>query len=203
MSQISTAAAPPARRRCRRMAQALLLAALSLGLAGCGDTLQDRPIAHNTLETLLMAPFPVYWLGRSFAGLQITEASTDPGGALSIQYGDCRQGGQGTCVPPLRLVTSPDNSFIPASAGPHDVAQVRGVSALSTSSGRTLALPTGGVVVDIYALSSALAAKAAQAAVPINRVGYPGEPLPAPQRDSGFADRPLPAQVPAPLAPVR
>src|SRR5207248_6453715 len=88
-------------------------------LVACGDTLQAQPIAHNTLETLLVAPYPVYWLGRSFKDLQITEASHDPGGAFSVQYGNCVEGGQGTCVPPLRVVTSPDNSFLPVGGAAH------------------------------------------------------------------------------------
>ena len=67
---------------------------------------------HNTLESLLVAPYPVYWLGRSFQGMAITEATHDPGGAFTVQYGDCVEGGQSTCVPALRVVTSPDNSFV-------------------------------------------------------------------------------------------
>ena len=97
-----------------------LLLALCAGAAGaCGNTVQDQPIPHNTLETLLLAPYPVYWLGRSFRGIAITEAARDPSGAFNVQYGDCQQGGQGTCVPPLRVVTSPDNSFVPGASAPH------------------------------------------------------------------------------------
>src|SRR5580700_7882378 len=85
----------------------------ALGLGACGNTLQDQPIPHNSLESLLLAPYPVYWLGGSFHGLAITEASRDPSGAFTVQYGDCLEGGQSTCVPPLKVVTSPDNSFVP------------------------------------------------------------------------------------------
>ena len=84
---------------------------MAFALGGCGDTLQDQPISHSSLENLLVSPFPVYWLGGSFHGFAITETSHDPSGGVSIQYGDCLVGGQGTCVPPVHIVTSPDNSF--------------------------------------------------------------------------------------------
>jgi hypothetical protein len=47
-------------KRSRSLAVALVCIALSgAGVAACGDTRQDQPIAHNTLETLLVAPYPV------------------------------------------------------------------------------------------------------------------------------------------------
>ena len=45
-------------------------------------------------------------------------ARTTPAARSRVQYGDCLQGGQGTCVPPLRIVTSPDNSFLPGGSAP-------------------------------------------------------------------------------------
>jgi hypothetical protein len=198
-------AGSPGRRvrvmRGTRLRAWLAAGAVLSGLAGCGDTLQDQPISHSTLETLVMAPRPVYWLGRSFDGLTIKEATRDPGGAFSVQYGDCKVGGQGTCVPPLRIVTSPDNSFLPGSAAEHASLSLRGVSGLSAQSGRTIVLPAGGVVISIYALDRGVAAAAAQAVAPINAPEAPGAALPAPLPDTGFGRTPLPAQVPAPLAP--
>ena len=188
------------RRRGARCAFAVLLGgACALALGACGDTLQDRPIAHNTLETLLVAPYPVYWLGRSFHGMLITEAGHDPGGAFTVQYGDCVEGGQSTCVPPLRVVTSPDNSFVAGGDGRRVSAQVRGVDALVAQGGRTIAIPTAGVVVSIYADDARLASSAAQTAVPINEPGTPQAPLPARRPDTGFGSTPLPSQVPSPL----
>jgi hypothetical protein len=187
--------------RLRPGAPAYACLALGLALAGCGDTLQDRPIPHSNLETLLVAQFPVFWLGRSFHHLQITETTHDPGGAVTVQYGDCKQGGQGTCVSPLRVVTSPDNSFLPGGGAPHRTVTIRGVPAALTSSGRSILFATAGVVVGIYALDATLARAAAQTAVPISEPASPGAPLDPPLPDSGFAARPLPTQVPAPLAP--
>ncbi len=198
------AEAPRSRARTHIRASALcalavLLAAATLALGACGDTLQDRPIAHNTLETLLVAPYPVYWLGRSFEGLAISEAKHDPSGAFSVQYGDCVEGGQSTCVPALRVVSSPDNSFVPGGAAAQRPAQVRGVAAVLAQGGRTIEIPTAGVVVDVYANSPRLAGAAARTIVPINQAGAPGAPLPARLPDSGFGSTPLPSQVPSPL----
>jgi hypothetical protein len=196
---------PGASRSRRRLAAVLLpgLACAALAASGCADTLQNQPVPHNTLETLLVAPYPVYWLGGSFRGLQITEVTHDPSGAFSVQYGNCAEGGQGTCVAPVRVVTSPDNSFLPGeSAGAAGVA-LRGARALVARRGRTILVPTGGVVIGIYALRSELAGAAAQTAVPINASGVPGERLAPRQPDTGFAETPLPVQMPSPLRALR
>jgi hypothetical protein len=180
-----------------------LAALCAVALAGCGDTLQDQPVSHSVLESLLLAPYPVYWLGGSFQGKAITEAGQDPGGAFLVQYGDCTEGGQSTCVPPLRVVTSPDNSFVAAGSKQHRQESIRGVAGVVAQAGDTIELSTGGVVVGIYADSPRLARAAAETIVPINDVGMPGAPLPAPLPDTGFAKRPLPGQTPVPLRALR
>jgi hypothetical protein len=171
-------------------------------LAGCGDTLQDQPIPHNILESLIVSPIPVYWLGGSFQGLAVTEATHDPSGAFSVQYGNCLEGGQVSCVPPLRVVSSPDNSFLPDGSSSHVTAAVRGVPAVVARGGMTIEIPTGGVVVDIYAKDPRLAGAAARAIVPINAAGAPEAPLPAPLPDTGFGETPLPSQIPSLLRPL-
>jgi hypothetical protein len=171
----------------------------ALALSACGDTLQTRPISHSVLESLIVSPYPVYWAGAKFRGMAITDASHDPGGALSIQYGHCLQGGQGVCDPPLRVITSPDNSFLPGGSTPSRAAPIRGVPAVISQGGRTIVMPTAGVVLDIYASSAALARAAAETAVPINEAAVPGGALPAPLPDTGFGETPLPSQTPSPL----
>ncbi len=171
----------------------------TLALGACGNTLQDQPISHTTLESLLLAPYPVYWLGGSFQGMAITEASEDPSGAFAVQYGDCAEGGQNTCVPRLRVVTSPDNSFIPAGSQSHRSVRIRGVAGVAAQADDTIELPTAGVVVGIYANSPRLARAAAETTVPINDAGAPAGPLPAPLPNTGFAEQPLPGQTPTPL----
>jgi hypothetical protein len=180
-----------------------LLGVLALALSSCGNTLQDQPIPHNELETLIVAPYPVYWLGGSFDGKQITEVSHDPGGAYAVQYGDCVTGGQSTCVPPLLVTTSPDNSFVPGGSTPQRATRVRGVTAVAAQHGETIEIPTAGVVVGVYADSAPLAAAAAQTLVPINEAGSPGEPLPSRLPDTGFGSTPLPSQMPSPLRALR
>jgi hypothetical protein len=188
---------------CVRAVGTVCAAALcTVALCSCANTVQDRPIPHNILEGLITAPFPVYWLGGSFEGMAIGEALHDPSGSFSVQYGNCLAGGQGSCVPPLRVVTSPDNSFLPGGSTPSHRTRIRGVSALVAQAGRTIIFATGGVVVDIYATNARTAAAAARTAVPINALGAPEAPLPAALANTGFGETPLPSQVPAPLRPL-
>jgi hypothetical protein len=191
----------PSSRRAVRALAALAAALCALGLAACGNTIQDQPIPHNELESLLLAPYPVYWLGGTFHGLAITEASRDPSGSFTVQYGDCLEGGQSTCVPPLKIITSPDNSFVPGedSLTARAPASLRGAAAFLAERGDAISIPTGGVVLDIYAHTPALARAAAVTAVPINYAGAPASPLPARSPDTGFGSRPLPSQIPNPL----
>jgi hypothetical protein len=188
--------------RCAQSLAVSLAAALcALCLGACGDTIQDNPIPHNSLEGMLLAPYPVYWLGAAFHGLRITEVSHDPSGAFTVQYGDCLEGGQSTCVPPLKVITSPDNGFVPGEGSPasRTAVSLRGVRGYLDARGDAISLPTDGVVLDIYAHTPALALTAAQAAVPINSPGTPGGSLAAALPDTGYGERPLPSQTPNPL----
>ena len=141
------------------------------------------------------------WNSR-FRRLPITDATHDPSGSYSVQYGNCLQGGQGVCVSPLRIVSSPDNSFVPGGAVRTRPASIRSATATLAQRGRTIILPTAGIIVSIYASRASVAAAAARAMVPINEPGTPGAPLPARLPDTGFAGRPLPSQVPPTLAPA-
>jgi len=186
-----------------RLAALLLAGLCALGLSACGDTLQQKPISHSLLEDLIVAPYPVYWLGASFQGLAVTEAVHDPSDAFMVQYGDCLEGGQGSCIAPLRVVSSPDNSFLPGGSTVTQWSSIRGVQAVVAQAGKTILIPTGGTLVDIYANSPALAAAAARTMVPINELGAPEAPLPPRRPYTGFASSPLPSQVPSPLRPLR
>ena len=182
-----------------RLSSGVLAGLCALAVAGCGNTLQEVPIGHNTLEGMVITPFPVYWLGASFHGLAISEVTHDPSGGFAIQYGNCLQGGQSTCVTPLQIVTSPNNSFVPGGSTPGRVIPVRGVYARFAAKGRTIVIPTGPVVVDIYASDARVAREAAQSAVPISEPRYPGSELPAALPDTGFGEKPLPGQTPPPI----
>ncbi len=187
----------------RSLATLCAIALCALTLCACGNTVQVQPIPHNVLENMVVAPYPVYWLGASFDGLPVLEATHDPGDAYALQYGNCLQAGEeGACVPPVRVVTSPDNSFVPGGGTPTRRSRIRGIDALLEQQGRVIVLPTGGVVVDIYASNARAAAAAAATVVPINEVAVPGAPLAPALPNTGFAEMPLSSQVPVPLHPL-
>ena len=186
-----------------RPAVALVLLVLgALGLSACANTVQDQPTPPSALEALVtQEAFPVYWLGGTFHGLPVTHVGRDPSGSYEIQYGNCLVGGESVCVTPLQIVTSPDNSFLPGGGAAQSAVRVRGVRASSALGGKALALPTGGVVVDLYANSPTLAHAAAEAMVRIDTPSLPGAPLPRPLPNTGYGERPLPSQRPA-IAPA-
>ena len=191
------------------MRRALALAALAclgagctLALGGCASTLQESAIPHNILESLIQAPYPVYWLGENFHGLTVSEAIHDPSDAYTIQYGGCLEGGEGSCVPPLRIVTSPDNSFVPGGAAIERATRIRGVRVWLANHHCTIVIATGAVVLDIYAQTPTVAAAAARTAVPINAIGEPEAPLPAALPNSGVGETPLSTQLPSQVREV-
>jgi len=174
-----------------------MMALCALALGSCGDTLQDQPIGPAPLETVLVkSRFTVYWLGLQFHGMQITSVTIDPGEAVTIRYGDCVLGGQYTCVTPISIVSSPDNSFIPGKTAATRSLSLRGATASLAEGGATLTIPTGGEVVSVYARTASLARAAAITMAPVNQVGLPQAPLPAAVPDTGFDRVPLPSEVP-------
>lgn len=191
-----------------RWLAAVCLAAVCVGaLSACANTLQDRPIPHNELEYMVATAYPVYWLGASFQGLNVSEANHDPSDAWSVRYGDCVEGGEGSCTARLLIVTSPDNGFLPGGSAPGGSAaasavratHIRGVPARIAQGGDTIILAAGPVVVSIYATNPTTAAAAARTAVPINEPTAVEAPLPAALPNTGFGETPLPDQVPSPL----
>jgi hypothetical protein len=180
----------------RRVAAIALAGLCALGVGACGDTLQDQPIAPQALESVIVkSRFPVYWLGFKFHEMRITGVTIDPGGAVTIRYGDCLVGGQYTCVTPLSVVSSPDNSFVPDETGGRAVS-VRSATAVSSQGGRMLALGTGSVVVSIHGRDPALASAAVTTMAPLNKVGLPLQPLPPAVPDTGFDRVPIPSELP-------
>lgn len=184
-------------------ALAVVLAVVAAaGISACGNTVQEQPVAHSELEGMIQAPFRVYWLGGTFRGLGVQQVSHDPGGAYSVQYGNCLTGGQGTCKPPVLVVTSPENTFVPGGSTRTRPIRVRGLPALETQSGQVVMIPTGNVVVDIFATDPALARSAARNVVPINAPGGPDAPLPPSHATNAYSGRPFNSQVPNPLRPL-
>jgi hypothetical protein len=174
-----------------------VLLVCALALCSCGDTLQNTPIGASPFESVIVnSRFPVYWLGLRFDGLQASNVREDPGGAVTIDYGNCLIGGQYTCVTPLQIVTSPDNSFVPGAGAGARPLRVRGLAATAVHGEATLAIRTGPVVVSVYARSASLARDAARTMGPLNEPGVPEAPLPPAIADTGFDRLPLRSQVP-------
>lgn len=187
------------KRPARTLARVVVALALSApALTACASAVQRQPVPTNPLETLIaLQSYPVYWLGGSFHGLALTEVDRDRSGAVRLQYGECVRGGQYTCVAPLTVVTSPDNSFVPHSQRATRVYPLRSVRAYSSARGLAVAVPTGPVVVSVYAGRAALARAAARGLAMLNGEALPGGPLPRPAATSAFASAPLPGQAEA------
>jgi hypothetical protein len=115
---------------------------------------------------------------------------------VTIRYGDCVLGGQYTCVTPIMIVSSPNNSFIPGAGPATESVVVRGATASVVAHGATLAIPTGEVVVSVYARDARRAREAATTMAPINKVGLPGAPLPPVVANTGYESAPLASEVP-------
>lgn len=180
----------------RRAVAIVLVGLCAVGVGACGDTLQDQPIAPQALESVIVkSRFPVYWLGFEFQRMRITAVTIDPGGAVTIRYGDCLVGGQYTCVTPLSVVSSPDNSFVPGATAGRRVG-VRSATAVSSQRGRSLAMATGSVVVSVHARDPALASAAVTTMAPLNKVGLPLQPLPPAAPNTGFDRVPIPSELP-------
>jgi hypothetical protein len=163
--------------------------------AGCGNTLQDERLSASTLEPLVLAEgFPVFWLGTSFHGMPLSAAGADPSGAYEVQYGACSTGGPETCISPLAVISSPNNSFLPGASAATGMASIRGVRALIAQHGKTIELATGPAVVDIRATSSALALAAAREMAPVNEPGSPGARLSKALPNTGFSEHPTEEQ---------
>jgi hypothetical protein len=120
---------------------------------------------------------PVYYVGRSFAGLPLTDAVSQGKSYALVVYGSCTPGHDAGCAPPIEIDHSP---FKPAqwrlAVGCHRLASIRGVPTLRHDG---LVLVTGRQTVKIYARSPAEDRRVARA---LGRVD----------------GRPTPRQLPAP-----
>lgn len=176
---------------------AAFVAVCAMTLGACGDTLQNEPIGSASFESVMVnSRFPVYWAGVSFRGLEASNVREDPGGAVTVDYGNCLVGGQYTCVTPLQIVTSPDNSFVPGAGPGSSTVALRGLQAFASQGGQTLQVATGPVVVSVYAHTAALARAAMQAMAPLNQPGASEAPLAPASADTGIDRLPLRSQVP-------
>ena len=182
-----------------RLAAASLAVVFALALGACGDTVQERPIPHNLLESLILAPFPVYWVGGSFRGMAITEATHDPSGPFSVQYGSCLSGWTGD-VRAAAAGRDLPRQQLPAGwrdrEQPH--AGARGGGAVRAGGDNARDPHRRGRRRHLRR-QRAHSSRRRDDVVPINAVGAPGAPLARALPNTGFGATPLPSQVPARL----
>jgi len=101
--------------------------------------------------------FPVYFLGESFEGLELTEAPPPGRGLASFVYGSCDPTGDTGCAPPLEVQVWPacrrnpsSYELAPGVPMPRREDTVRGVPAAFYEDGLRLELSTGSVTVVIF-----------------------------------------------------
>jgi hypothetical protein len=141
------------------------------------------------------ANFPVYSLGRSVAGLDLTSVSRrcdplQPGAAtranfVSYVYGTCDAAdGEAVCAPPLELQTWPacerslsDYEIAAGVPYPHEkLGQLDGVPAYAFDQGTRVELYTGEATIVIFASDPVLIDQAVAAIQPEPADQPPGEP---------------------------
>ncbi len=168
------------------LAPATLCAALALG--GCA-TGSPRPLAAGTLAEAETFPyFPVYWVGRSFAGQPLAavdgQQNYSSGVGDSVYYGDCvhRKGifGGGNCLLPLQVTTVIYGLHSNATLGPQSNMVIRGVPATVYDEGRSIELYSGRLAIDIFSDTFAHAHRAALELRPLNAPGSATGRLPPP-----------------------
>jgi hypothetical protein len=161
-----------------------VLIALGLALAavaGCADRERTVPeLSEQELDERVEALVrrsgpPLYWAGRSVAGLPLTDAIGAGSGGATFLYGTCRlPDGEGGCAAPIQIQQFP---FVRRNwrdaAGCTRRRSIRGVPAVHHD---TLVLFTGTRVVKIYAERPRRIALALR---PL-RGGRIGTPLPPP-----------------------
>ena len=98
-----------------------LLLVLALVTAGCGGEGKDRlpgtlvdDFDKKRAEVQLSKDYPLYYLGKSYKDLALTEVlyDTDPWTHVSFIYGTCEPGGdglivEGGCAPPYEIQVEP------------------------------------------------------------------------------------------------
>jgi hypothetical protein len=156
----------------------------------------DRPVDAGQLEELAAAPGPpLYFAGRSFAGLPLTHAEREVEGRALFVYGTCEvedpdgifgpEGG--SCTPPVEVQVFPfrPEDWRPGVAqGCYRRPSLRGVATVRHDG---LVLFTASIAVKIYARSPAEARRVARALRALDGSVPPDVDLPPPAFDAETA----------------
>jgi hypothetical protein len=142
-----------------------------LWLMGCGSKSADLTASKR------FDRYELYYLGRSFAGLPLTDA-----GAGEFIYGDCDPGDDEGCAPPIEIQNYSAcernlSSYTGQGSGPEKRLRVRGVPAAVFEDGGRIEVYTGRTTVVIFSDEATL--RAAEALRPIRGKG-PTVKLPPP-----------------------
>ncbi len=175
-------------RIARLLTITLAVALAASALSGCG-TSQPKAVAQVELAAAQTFPyFPVYWVGRSFAGKPLAAADGldgyIPKVGDGVYYGNCVQKKSffeaGSCQLLLQITTVVYSRHSNQPLGPQRNILIRGVPAVVYDEGRSLELYSGHVAIDIFSNSLRHALAAAEELYPINASGSAKQSLPAP-----------------------
>lgn len=88
---------------------ALLLVAVAAGASGCSWPFGPSPpdVAADVAAARRFAGFPLYWLGASFEGYELTAVVGPQNDMVTFIYGTCETHGDGGCAPPLEIQIAP------------------------------------------------------------------------------------------------
>jgi hypothetical protein len=90
---------------------AALLAAVATVAAGCGGS-SVVPSGPVDLDKLRESKIPVYYLGESFSGLDLSYADTPGADRALLTYGTCKAESGSSCSPPLEIQTCLDSETV-------------------------------------------------------------------------------------------
>ena len=176
------------------MVSRALIALAVVGLVGCG-TARRVPVGQDVdgalKEMRAIGGPPMYFLGRRFAELTLTDVEPDGRGRAVFIYGTCEIPSgidSGGCAPPVSIQNFPfDPKMWRLATNCHRLPTIRGVRTLRHDG---LVLLTGSTVVKIYVRNRTEERRAARALRAFPSGVKAGEPLPPPRaRVLRLADR--------------
>ena len=130
-----------------RALECLALVAVAATLGCCGGS-GERPRTPGRAQALALqrgAGHTLYWVGRSFDGLALTEVLPRPE-RVSFIYGSCDPSGSDTgCAPPLEIQVSSicDDNALALDIRPDAKRRIRGTTVLDYGEAGRLALDAG------------------------------------------------------------
>lgn len=149
---------------------------LCLAGTGCSQGLEPQKDLASRLESASAETEPpLYFLGRSYAGHDLTRVDVEDG---EFYYGTCEIVDEGGCSPPAQVqneemyLSRPDNV-----RGCKRLADVRGVPAVSWGGGTVVFLKTSTVTVFTYDMSGDDLGSIAEALRSVSGTTDPTDPL--------------------------